>query len=102
MPLPVLSDTLLGRPALSQAGDGYGHLLLLGPADPGYFSTPSEMPGALIEPLFITDPFEGSIATSPAGQQTIASGIAAAVEQYFAPRAGAKAAARPAAVRPKP
>jgi N-acetylmuramoyl-L-alanine amidase len=42
------------------------------------------MPGALIEPLFITDPFEGSIAASTTGQQAIAHGMAEAVEQYFA------------------
>jgi N-acetylmuramoyl-L-alanine amidase len=44
------------------------------------------MPGALIEPLFITDPFEGSIAASTRGQQIIATGLARAVEQYFGPR----------------
>jgi N-acetylmuramoyl-L-alanine amidase len=38
-----------------------------------------------IEPLFITDPFEGSIAASDRGQQVIAAGPAHAVEQYFAP-----------------
>ena len=37
------------------------------------------MPGALIEPLFITDPFEGSIADGAHGQEVIAQ----AVEQYF-------------------
>jgi N-acetylmuramoyl-L-alanine amidase len=52
---------------------------------PGYFSSPSQMPGAVVEPLFITDPFEGSIAPSTGGQQVIAAGIAEAVEQYFAP-----------------
>ncbi len=70
--------------ALAREAEAYGHLLLLGPADPGFFSTPSEMPGALIEPLFITDPFEGSIADSAHGQEVIAGGIAQAVEQYFA------------------
>ena len=45
------------------------------------------MPGALIEPLFITDPFEGSIADSETGQHVIAGGLARAVEQYFAPPA---------------
>jgi N-acetylmuramoyl-L-alanine amidase len=61
----------------------------------GYFSTPSEMPGALIEPLFITDPYEGSIAASPVGQQVIAGGLAEAVNQYFGTprRTAAKAAA---------
>jgi N-acetylmuramoyl-L-alanine amidase len=37
----------------------------------------------VVEPLFITDPFEGSIAASSKGQDVIASGIALAVEQYF-------------------
>ena len=48
------------------------------------------MPGALIEPLFITDPFEGSIADSSSGQQVIAGGLAQAIEQYFAPPATGK------------
>jgi hypothetical protein len=69
---------------LSAAGASYGHLLLLGPADPGYFTTPSQMPGALIEPLFITDPFEASAADSARGQRLIADGIARAAVQYFA------------------
>lgn len=42
------------------------------------------MPGALIEPLFLTDPFEASIAASTLGQQVIAAGLAAGIEQYFA------------------
>jgi N-acetylmuramoyl-L-alanine amidase len=79
----VLSDTGLGSAASAQA-EAYGHLMLLGPAEAGYFSTPSQMPGALIEPLFLTDPFEGSIAASANGQQVIAGGIAQAVGQYFA------------------
>lgn len=80
----VQPDQGLGS-ALTAADVAYGHLLLLGPAQRGYFSTPSLMPGALIEPLFITDPFEGSIAASNRGQQVIAAGLAHAVEQYFAP-----------------
>jgi N-acetylmuramoyl-L-alanine amidase len=82
----VVSDSFLGGPALSDAAAAYGHLLLLGPADPGYFSTPSTMPGALIEPLFITDPYEGSLADSALGQQVIAQGLTSAVEQYFGPK----------------
>ena len=39
---------------------------------------------ALIEPLFLTDPFEGSIAASARGQRVIAGGLAQAVERYFA------------------
>ncbi|MFZ0231041.1 MAG: N-acetylmuramoyl-L-alanine amidase [Mycobacterium sp.] len=80
----VQPDQGLGFP-LSPADLAYGHLVLLGPAEQGYFSTPSMMPGALVEPLFSTDPFEGSIAASSRGQQVIAAGLARAIEQYFAP-----------------
>jgi N-acetylmuramoyl-L-alanine amidase len=79
----VMRDTVLGS-ALSRAGLAYGHLILLGPAKAGYFTTPSQMPGALIEPLFVTDPFEGSIAASPHGQEVIAAALAEAINQYFA------------------
>jgi N-acetylmuramoyl-L-alanine amidase len=83
----VQRDDQLGS-TINAAGDNYGHLLLLGPAKPGWFDTPSTMPGALIEPLFITDPFEGSIASSNTGQQVIAGGIADAIEQFLKPQAG--------------
>lgn len=80
----VTPDSTLGGPPLDEASADYGHLLLLGPEDPGWFTHPSRMPGALIEPLYITDPFEGSIAASTSGQEAMASGISRAVEQYFA------------------
>ena len=57
--------------------------MILGPAAPGYLSTPSEMPGAVIEPLFLTDPFEGSIAAAAEGQQAIAAGITQAVDTFL-------------------
>ncbi len=79
----VQLDGGLGSVVNAAAGDAYGHLMLLGPAKPGWFNTPSMMPGALIEPLFITDPFEGSIADSSLGQHVIAGGIAEAITQYF-------------------
>jgi N-acetylmuramoyl-L-alanine amidase len=41
------------------------------------------MHGALIEPLFVTDSFEASIAASAHGQQVIATGIAKAIGHYF-------------------
>ncbi len=82
----VLPDSELGS-ALSSQAVAYGHLMLLGPAETGYFTTPSQMPGALIEPLFVTDPFEGSIAASSLGQQVIAAGLANAIEGYFASQA---------------
>ena len=80
----VQPDQGLGS-SLTPADLAYGHLLL-GPAEKGYFSMPSMMPGALVEPLFITDPFEGSIAASSRGQQIIAAGLARAIEQYFVPQ----------------
>ena len=78
----------VGNPAdggLASEAAAYNHLLLIGPAAAGYFTTPSTMPGAVIEPLYLTDPFEGSIAVNTTDQQVIAQGIAAAVEKYFAP-----------------
>jgi N-acetylmuramoyl-L-alanine amidase len=88
----VLPDTTLGSYVGDPSSGGiageaasYNHLLLLGPALSGYFSNPSQMPGAVIEPLYLTDPFEGSIADSTHGQMVIAQGIARAIEQFLAP-----------------
>jgi N-acetylmuramoyl-L-alanine amidase len=88
----VLPDTTLGSYVGDPSSGGiagqaasYNHLLLLGPALAGYFSAPSDMPGAVIEPLYITDPFEGSIADSSHGQMVMAEGIAHAVEQFLRP-----------------
>jgi N-acetylmuramoyl-L-alanine amidase len=79
----VLPDTGLGS-ASDSAAVSYRHLVLLGPAQAGYFASPSHMPGALIEPLFLSDPFEASIAASPSGQHLIARGLAQAVTEYLA------------------
>jgi len=79
----VVSDTVLGGPPLSSEGGAYDHLLLLGPSFSGYQPTPSDMPGTIVEPLFVTDPFEGSKAASPAGQEVVASGIARGVASYL-------------------
>jgi N-acetylmuramoyl-L-alanine amidase len=91
----VLPDTTLGSyvgdpstGGIAGAAASYNHLLLLGPAAAGYFSSPSEMPGAVIEPLYLTDPFEGSIADTTHGQTVIAQGIASAVEKFLAPPSG--------------
>jgi N-acetylmuramoyl-L-alanine amidase len=92
----VLPDTTLGSYVGDPSAGGiageaasYNHLLLLGPALTGYFSTPSEMPGTVIEPLYLTDPYEGSIADSSHGQKVMAQGIASAVEKFLAPASGA-------------
>jgi N-acetylmuramoyl-L-alanine amidase len=70
---------------LAALAAGYDHLLLIGPPLPGFLATPSLMPGAVVEPLYLTDPFEGSIAATSADQQVIARGLATAVEQFLAP-----------------
>jgi N-acetylmuramoyl-L-alanine amidase len=41
------------------------------------------MPGALVEPLFLTRPGEASVATSTGGQRRIAQALAAALERYL-------------------
>ena len=81
--LGVHTDVGFGS-ALTQADLGYGHLVLLGPAKRGYLDTPTMAPAALIEPLFLTDPPEASVADSRAGQEAIARGLTDAVTQYFA------------------
>lgn len=68
----------------SSKSASYGHLFVLGPAMRGYNDHPSAMPGALVEPLFITNPEEGTIATSAPGQQALATGIAHAVASFLA------------------
>ncbi len=70
---------------LAALAASYDHLMLIGPPLAGFLTTPSQMPGAVIEPLYLTDPYESSIAADPADQQVIANGIATAVEQYLAP-----------------
>ena len=78
----VTTDDQVGN-ALTTAGANYGHLLVLGPAKAGFQSTPSMMPGVLTEPLFLTDPFEGSLAASRAGQAAIGTGIARAIATFL-------------------
>ena len=69
------------------AGD-YGHLLLLGPADPGWFSTPSDHAGRAHRAALHHRPRRGQPGRQPTGQAVIAGGLAQAIEQYFAPPAG--------------
>jgi N-acetylmuramoyl-L-alanine amidase len=79
----IMSDSTAGGGEITAAGTAYGHLDLLGPADPGYVDNPTTMPGALVEPLFLTNPAEAAIAIDPAAQQAIAAGIADAVDQFL-------------------
>jgi N-acetylmuramoyl-L-alanine amidase len=80
----VQPDTAAGTPALTPQGAAYGHLLILGPASPGWFEHPSRMPGALAEPLFLTDPGEAAVVVTAAGQNVLAQSLVRAIERYLA------------------
>ena len=82
--LGVTDDSELGGPASQHGRRRLQAPVAARPSRPGLVSTsPSLMPGALIEPLFITDPYEGTQAASVSGRQVIAGGLAQAIEQYF-------------------
>ena len=71
----ILKDTSNHGTALTPQGAAYGHEALLGPYKRGWVSHPSYMPGAIIEPLFLTRPTEADIATSPRGQAVLGKAI---------------------------
>ncbi len=79
----VWTDDELAAPTLTSSGDVYGHFIELGPASAGWVDDPSSMPGALVEPLFLTNPGEARYAASVTGQDTIASALRTGVERYF-------------------
>jgi N-acetylmuramoyl-L-alanine amidase len=79
----VVPDTQLAAPALTDQGAAYGHLLLLGPADRGWNDHPSAMPGALVEPLFLSDPTDADVVEHRAGQEVLAHALAQAINRYF-------------------
>ena len=71
----VRSDADTGHTGLTATADAYGRLMELGPPQAGWNDHPSLMPGALVEPFFITDPVEAQVAASPGGQKAIAGGL---------------------------
>lgn len=78
----VWTDDQVGT-ALSAAGQNYGHLILLGPQQSGYVDQPSQMPGALVEPLFVTDPNDAAVLSDPSGQQKIAKALETGLQKYL-------------------
>jgi N-acetylmuramoyl-L-alanine amidase len=79
----IASDTTAAGGQITPAGETYGHLDILGPTAPGYLEHSTAMPGALIEPLFITNPSEAAIAQASPGQHAIATAINGAVSTYL-------------------
>jgi N-acetylmuramoyl-L-alanine amidase len=79
----VWTDDQIAAPTLTGSGQSYNHLIELGPMSQGWVDNPSQMPGALVEPLFVTNPAEAQIASDPAGQQKIAEALAAGVMKFL-------------------
>jgi N-acetylmuramoyl-L-alanine amidase len=80
----VAIDDSAGGEAITREAAAYDQLLELGPAAPPWFTSPSRMPGAVIEPLFLTNPDEARHVTTVAGRTAIARGILDGVLAYFA------------------
>jgi N-acetylmuramoyl-L-alanine amidase len=78
----VWTDDQLAAPTLTGSGESYNHLIELGPLSQGWVDNPSQMPGALVEPLFVTNPAEAQIASDPAGQQKIAEALESGVLKF--------------------
>jgi N-acetylmuramoyl-L-alanine amidase len=79
----VWTDDQLAAPTLTISGKAYGHLIELGPPSAGWVDNPSQMPGALVEPLFVTNPSEARIASDPTGQDKIAQALEAGIQKFF-------------------
>ena len=79
----VWTDDQLAAPTLTAAGSMYGHLIELGPAAAGWVDQPSQMPGALVEPLFLTNAAEANLAKTPSGQQRVATALGTGIEKYL-------------------
>jgi N-acetylmuramoyl-L-alanine amidase len=82
----VWTDEQLAAPTLTSSGSSYGHLIELGPMAAGWVDNPSLMPGALVEPLFLTNATEARLASDPAGQQKIADALEAGLVKYLTGR----------------
>ncbi|MBO0837922.1 MAG: N-acetylmuramoyl-L-alanine amidase, partial [Actinobacteria bacterium] len=79
----VQSDTADGGPALTPADAAYGHFIELGPVSPGVANIASDMPGTLVEPLFLSNPTEAAVAASSAGQQVMAAGLQQGITTFL-------------------
>jgi hypothetical protein len=71
----IAPDTTAGGGEITPSGTAYSYLDILGPATPGYLSQATIMPGALVEPLFITNPTDADHASSDRGQHILAAAI---------------------------
>jgi N-acetylmuramoyl-L-alanine amidase len=79
----VWTDDQLAAPTLTSAGTTYGHLIELGPTASGWVDAPSQMPGALVEPVFLTNPAEARLASGASGQQQIAAALEVGLVKFL-------------------
>jgi N-acetylmuramoyl-L-alanine amidase len=75
-------DSSLQSDGFGTLGVPYPHLILLGPPIPSKLRA-SQMPGALSEPLFLSNPVEAGLAVDSNTQQVLAKAYATAVEQFL-------------------
>ena len=78
----ISADGDVGGESMGTLPDSYNHLVMLGPAVPGEL-TPSNMPGALCEMFFLSNPSEATAATEPSVQNIIAGAITDAIETFL-------------------
>jgi N-acetylmuramoyl-L-alanine amidase len=81
----IRTDDGAGGAALTPQAAAYGQLLQLGPAAPPWFTSPTRMPAAVVEALFITNRAEARFAEGAAGQRAIAFGVGVGIDAYFTP-----------------
>jgi hypothetical protein len=60
----------------------FKHFIITGPAIPGVI-TPSEMPGAIVESLFVSNPGDAAVLTSQEGENAIVTAYENAIVEYF-------------------
>jgi len=77
------TEDQLAAPTLTSSGSKYGHLIVLGPMASGWVDDPSQMPGALVEPLFLSNHAEAQLASEDNGQQRIAAALEAGLVKFL-------------------
>jgi N-acetylmuramoyl-L-alanine amidase len=60
----------------------FKHFIITGPEIPGVI-TPSKMPGAILESLFVSNPGDAAVLTSPEGENAIVTAYENAIVEYF-------------------
>jgi N-acetylmuramoyl-L-alanine amidase len=69
------------------SGDVFDRYIITGPAEPGKI-TPSVMPGAIVESLFISNDQDAAFVATAAGQDAIATAMQEAIRAYFSGAGG--------------